>query len=80
MTLQELRKANEKNRIEAAKVLGVSVNAVSNYENGVRSIGIEQVLALAKLYDCTAEEVITAQIESLNIRQTNEKVGGNIKK
>lgn len=63
-TLRELREQNGKSRAEVAAALGVTVQALSNYENGYRRIDIEQVLTLSKLYDCTAEEVINAQLNS----------------
>lgn len=64
MTLREIRQANKKTLAEVASELGVSVRAVSRYEQGARKINIEQVLILARLYDCTAEEIIEAQLNS----------------
>ena len=63
-TLRELREENKKSRAEVAKALGVTVNAVTNYEIGIRQIDIKQVLTLAKLYDCSAEEIIDAALNS----------------
>ncbi len=64
MTLRDLREENYKSRSEVAAALGVTYCALSNYENGWRQIGLEQVLILAKLYNCSAEEVIEAQLNS----------------
>lgn len=64
MTLREIRQVNKKTLAEVASELGVSIRAVSRYEQGVRKINIEQVLILARLYDYTAEEVIEAQLNS----------------
>ena len=64
-TLKDLRKQSKKTLAEVANVLGVTVSAVGNYENGYRQINIQQVLTLAKLYSATAEDIITAQINSL---------------
>lgn len=64
MTLKQLRQENQKTLAEVASELRVSVRAVSRYEQGVRKINIEQVLILARLYDCTAEEVIESQLNS----------------
>lgn len=64
MTLKDLRLENKKTAAEVAAVLGVSVQAISNYESGIRQIGLEQVLKLSEFYDCTAEEVIEAQLNS----------------
>ena len=71
MKLKELRQENNKTLAEVASAMGVSVSAVSNYEKGIRTIGIEQVLILSKLYDCSAEEVITAQLNS--VKEQGEK-------
>lgn len=65
MTLRELRLQNEKTAAEVATVLGVTDSAVSNYEHGRRSIDLEQVLKLSNLYNCSAEEVIDAQLKSI---------------
>lgn len=64
MTLRELREECGKSRAEVAAALGVTVSAVGHYENNRRQITIEQVLVLSKLYDCSAEEVIDAQLNS----------------
>ena len=64
-TLKDLRKQSKKTLAEVADVLGVTVSAVSNYENGRRQVNIQQVASLANLYDVTADEVIAAQINSL---------------
>lgn len=63
-TLKELRKQSGKRCGEVAQELGVTYQALCNYENGYRRINIEQVLTLSKLYDCSAEEVIRAQLNS----------------
>lgn len=61
-TLRELREQNGKSRAEVATALGVAVRTMSHYECGTRRISIEQVLTLSELYDCSAEEVIEAQL------------------
>ena len=66
-TLRELREQSGKTRAEVANALGVSYQAISNYEAGSRCVSIDQVLPLAKLYDCSAEEIIMAQLESVRI-------------
>lgn len=63
-TLKTLREQNKKTAAEVATVLKVTESAVSNYEKGKRRIGLEQVITLSKLYECTAEEVIEAQLNS----------------
>lgn len=64
MTLKELREENNKSRAEVATALSVTVSALGHYEQGRRRIKLEDVLTLSKLYDCTAEEIIKAQLSS----------------
>lgn len=64
MTLRKLRVENGKTLADTASVLGVGIRAASRYEQGTRRISLEQVLILSELYDCGAEEIITAQLNS----------------
>ena len=64
LTLRDLRERAGRSIADVAAVLGVSVQAVSNYELGFRSINIEQVLILAELLEEPAEEIIKAQLNS----------------
>ena len=63
-TLRELREQNKNTAAEDAEVLGIARSTYSNYEQGIRMIDIELIIPLAKLYNCTAEEIIEAQINS----------------
>ena len=63
-TLKSLRLANRKTLAEVASVLSVSIRALLRYEQGLRKIGLEQVLILSKIYDCSAEDIIRAQLNS----------------
>ena len=70
MTLRDVRKQNKKTVAEIAKVLNVTDRAVLNYEQGIRRIGLEEILALSKVFDCTAEEIILAQLKSIEINNS----------
>ena len=63
-TLKDLREAVGLSRAYVAGRLGVTPNAVTNYESGARRISLEQVLDLAMLYDVMVEDVVLAQINS----------------
>lgn len=63
-TLRDLRVQNKKTCAEVAQALNVTKNAVSNYESGIRNISLEQVVALARLYDCSEREIIDAALNS----------------
>lgn len=78
-TLRDLREQNGMTRAEVAKALGVSYQAISNYEAGRRSISVEQIIPLAELYDCNVEEIIMAQLESVRIGKSEQIVSGNFK-
>ena len=67
-SLRDLRKASEKTLAEVASALGVTKNAVTNYESGVRNISLEQVVKLATLFDCTEREIIDAALNSRSAR------------
>ena len=73
MSLRELREQSGKTRAEVAAALGVSISGFSNYENGNRKIGIEQVLVLAKKYGETAEEIIHAQLNSCRTARSDSR-------
>ena len=61
MTLRKLRVENGKTLADTASVLGVGIRAASRYEQGTRRISLEQVV---KFYNCSAEEIIIAQLNS----------------
>lgn len=73
MTLRELRKSAGISVVEVANVLGIEAQTVYRYEQGTRQIRIDQVMKLAKLYDCPAEEVISAQLNSCQSYQANNR-------
>ncbi len=74
MTLKELRLQSKKTPAEMANALSVSLQTAYRYEQGTRRISIEQVLILAELYDCTAEEVITAQLNSCQFARLGSRL------
>lgn len=74
MTLRDLRKQNKKTVAEIAKVLKSSISTIYGYEQGVRRLGLEEILALAKEYDCSAEEIILAQLKSVYVGKTDKVI------
>lgn len=67
-SLRDLRLQNKMTCAEVAFALGVTKNAVTNYESGVRNISLEQVVKLATLFDCTEREIIDAALNSRSAR------------
>ena len=68
-TLKDLRESANKTCAEVAQALGVANSSYYSYEQGVRRIGLEQVLMLADMYGVTAEEVIRAQLNSCKVKK-----------
>lgn len=64
MTLKRMRQDAGFSRKDAAEQIGTTYQALSHYENGTRSPSIETVLALAQLYQESAEDVIFAALNS----------------
>ncbi len=73
ITLRELREEMGLSVVEVASKLKVSVRAIYNYENGIRQINLEQVLRLSALYECCAEEIIVAQLNSQCAQEGNQQ-------
>lgn len=58
MRLKELRKANNKTQKEMAELLNIQQNTYSQYENEIRQIPIEYLIALAKLYNVSVDYIL----------------------
>ena len=71
MTLKELRQQSGKSAKDVADKLGVSVQAIYQYENGARQIQLSAVLTLAEQFSCTEREVIEAQLMSIFVCSSN---------
>lgn len=61
-TLKDLREQAGKTCAEVAKLLNVSIQAISHYENGIRRINIEQIQPLAEFYNVSSDEIIDASL------------------
>lgn len=71
MTLKELRQQSGKTAQDIALILGIPRSTYSNYEQGIRQIDLRLILPLAKTIGVSAEEIIEAQISSINFRTPN---------
>ncbi len=58
MTLRERREALGLTQTQVAKLVGCTPSNISYYEAGAYSPKYKLAVALAKLYGCTAEDII----------------------
>lgn len=56
--LQEQRLLKNLSQKEVAKSIGISSSIVSNYESGERTPSVEVLIALARLYHCSADYLL----------------------
>ena len=80
ITLKALREQAGLSVKEVAQILGVSNRTAYSYEQGTRRMQFEHALLLAKLYDCELDEVVEAQLNSIQIRQSQQVICADIKK
>ena len=56
--LKDLREANDILQKDIAKLLGISQQYYSEYENGKRTIPIQHLITLAKFYGTTIDYIV----------------------
>ncbi len=56
--LTEQRKLRKLSQKEVSEIINVSVSVISNYEHGERTPSVENLMALAGLYRCTADYLL----------------------
>ena len=57
MQLRKLREAHGLNQTEVAEAMGVGQSAVAMWESGTQSPRADKLPMLAKLYNCTIDEL-----------------------
>ena len=58
MRLRDLREDNDLTQSQVAEYLHIKQNTYSQYENGIRQIPIECLVALAKLYKTSTDYIL----------------------
>ena len=71
--IKDLREDNDKYQKEIAKLLGISQQYYSEYENGKRTIPIQYVIILAKYYN-TSIDYIVGLSDTKNGLNSEEKI------
>lgn len=76
--IKELRKLNDITQQDLANKLGISFQALSNYENNRRTPNIELIKKLCVLFNCTADELLEIDSPSERAKvQINNSFNGN---
>ena len=63
-TLKDLRKSKRLNQTELAKRLGVSRQAVSFYETGARTLPLDCIVPLSKIFEVSVETIVFSALAS----------------
>ena len=61
--IRELRKINDITQQELAKKLGISFQALSNYENNRRNPSVEQIKLICIFFNISADELLEIETE-----------------
>ncbi len=56
--LKELRAEKGLSCKQASEMIGLSRNAISNYEQGIREPSIDTIKDLCKLFECTSDYLL----------------------
>ena len=71
--LRDLREDHDKFQKDVAKLLGISQQYYSEYENGNRTITIEHLIKLAKFYN-TSIDYIVGLTDTKDITESKKKI------
>lgn len=80
MNLRALRIRRRLTQDEAAKLIGVTRNALSACERGARHMDVREIAAYAKVYKVPMEAVCFAAVESLNKKGSKYSAKGTKEK
>lgn len=58
LNIRKLRKEKELKQVDLAKMVGIKNNTLSQYETGERMPNIEMLTKLAKVLNCSIDELI----------------------
>lgn len=67
--IKDLREDNDKLQKEIAKILGISQQYYSEYENGNRTIPIAHLITLAKYYNTSIDYLVGLSDEKNNLEK-----------
>ena len=71
--IKDLREDNDKYQKDIAKLLGISQQYYSEYENGNRTITIEHLITLAKYYNTSLDYLVELTVDNKPYKKTKYK-------
>ena len=71
--IRDLREDNDKYQKDIAKLLGISQQYYSEYENGNRTITIEHLIKLAKYYNTSLDYLVELTDDNKPYKKTKYK-------
>ncbi|MBO6261686.1 MAG: helix-turn-helix transcriptional regulator [Bacilli bacterium] len=75
--LQKLRKENNYTQEELAEIMNVSRQSISKWESDVAFPETEKLISLSKLYNCSIDYLLNAQIDEY-IKKNNNEAHGSV--
>lgn len=82
--LKQMRLEKKLSQKEVATALGVSAAVISNYESSGRTPSVENLLALARLYQCSTDYLLGFEkytpLKTIDISNLNENQSDALKK
>ena len=62
--IESLRKKHGFSQIELARTVGVTQQAISAYEKGIRQPPIDVLIKLSEIFNCTIDELVKGEKEN----------------
>ena len=62
--IESLRKKHGFSQIELARKVGVTQQAISAYEKGIRQPPIDVLIKLSEIFNCTIDELVKGEKEN----------------
>lgn len=73
MNLEKIRLEKGMTQASVADCVGLTSQAICNYEKGIREPGIDTLKALAKTLDCTVDELLADPEENDDTGRVRER-------
>ncbi len=65
ISIRDIRQSHGMTQKELAKKLGITANAVCQWESGARNPSLENVRRLAEIFHCTTDDILRVKSEQI---------------